>query len=298
MIYIALAIIATFLFCIAHVIEANLATKRFKSPATLIFYLSVLKIVVSSSLFFTGNVTLPPIEVLLLCFLWGAVDVSYLFPIYKSYKLTDTSIVGALGAMGKIPIPLFSFIFLREVLELHQYLGFFVIILSSILLSIKNFKMPRINEAFFLVLFGSTIVTLTTVFGKMALNIDNNWWNLVVYANIFSSLIAFSLYSIPKFKNDIKEHLGDFKRSWKIISLNEVVCAIGHIFNFWSLCHLTVLARVSISGISPFLTMLIGLFLGKIKKQGYNESIDRKSMVKKSICFLFIIFGIFLTIKF
>ncbi|MCL2439382.1 MAG: hypothetical protein FWD15_02600 [Alphaproteobacteria bacterium] len=296
MIYIILAFVATFVFCIAQVIESNLAVKRFRRPATLIFYLSVVKILVCGAFVLTGQITVVPVEVLVVCILWGAGDVIHLFPVYKSYKLTDTSIVGALSALGKVPIPLFAFLFLGEVLATWQYIGFFIIVLGSMALSIEKFRAPRLNEVFFLMLIAATISSMAPIAIKYALAIDGNFLNLVVYANVFSALFAFSFFANPAMRADIKEHFAVFKKSRGVIIASEILCSIGHVLNFYVLGYITVLASIGISSMAPFFVMSIGLFLGVIRKGNFNERADKASVIKKSICFLVITFGIILTI--
>lgn len=83
-------------------------------------------------------------------FLLAFIDVAYLYPYYKAMKVIDTSIVSALFSLGQITIPIMTYLFLDERLRESQYAGFLLIIAASIVLSINDFKMPKLNRAFLL----------------------------------------------------------------------------------------------------------------------------------------------------
>jgi len=288
---------STFAFALAHVIEAHISNQKLKKIPVMLFYISTANFMVASLLFLTGKASVPPIEVLIACFLWGCIDTFTLFFTYNAYKKTDTSIANALSALGKIPMAFLSYFFLGEVLCFSQYVGFGVIIVAAVVLSTNRITKFKLNPAFWLVLTGASIRASSIIVSKYALNIDDSWINMTIYTNLFSSLAGFSLYLFPQNRKDIVSAFPEYLQNFKILLLDEIVCLAGHICYFYSLERMNVLAQSAITSSGPIFTLLIGLFLQRFYKFSFNEKNAPQYVGKKLICFVFIISGILMTVK-
>ena len=72
-------------------------------------------------------------------------------------------VVNALFSLGKIAVPFFAFFLVHERISDIQYLGFFIIIFSSLALTL-NIRRLHLNTSFFLMLFVSIILLATDCF--------------------------------------------------------------------------------------------------------------------------------------
>lgn len=97
----------------------------------------------------------------------GFLDIVYLYPYYTAMKVIDTSIVAALFSLGQITIPVMTYLWLDERLSLTQYIGFAIIIMSSIALSIKGTKIPKLNRAFYYMVGASLLRAFYVVLENM-----------------------------------------------------------------------------------------------------------------------------------
>jgi drug/metabolite transporter (DMT)-like permease len=230
-------------------------------------------------------------------FILGLLDLLYLIPYYKSLKNIDTSIVVALFALGRIIIPILGYILLDEKLRHTQYFGFFIIILSSILLSSQKIKSLKINKAFCLMILSSLIHSIFLVLEKYTINKDTTWINMMIYPLIFSSIIPFALFISHNIKKEILQNFINFKKNISLFLIMELFSFIGLLTITFILPHISSIAKVSISSSTPIFVLIFGLLLKKYKQLNYIENITPYELRKKLFFFLLIGYGTFLVIK-
>lgn len=262
----------------------------------MLFYISWPNMLVASSLFLTGMATIPPWRVLVACMIWGAIDTFTLFFTYAAYKKTDTSVTNGLGRLGMVVSAVLSVVVLGEILNITQYMGYTLIMVTSIILGTNSFKDLKINPAFWLVLIGSSIRACSVIVSKYALNIDLNWVNMTIYTNLFASLAGFSLFLLPNNRREIRAAFPEYLKSFKILLLDEIVCLAGHVCYFYSLGKMTVLAQGAVTSSGPIFTLLIGLILQRLFHVPFNEQSRTGYVIKKMICFTLIGLGIMMTL--
>lgn len=68
----------------------------------------------------------------------------------------------------------------------------------SVALSIKNFRFPKINAAFYLMLFSFSIRSVYSVLEKYTIDADGNWVNMVIYPATLETFITFALFLFAK----------------------------------------------------------------------------------------------------
>jgi len=294
MFVILIAFLSPFFNALASIIECRLLNKFFKHPATMIFYVSLMSFVFLPVLLFFGTPTAVSPTAFCCYLILAAIDVSYLWPYYKAMKEMDTSVVTALLSLGQITIPLLTWLFLNEKLHTSQYIGFFIIVCSSVILSINNFRMPKLNHAFYYMVIVSFIRAVYVVLEKYVLTIDDNWINLMFYTNILTVLLPFSLLFHKKMRKRIRKCLPPYINNWKLFSVNEFCCFLGMASTVFALSRLSAVTSASINASSPIFLLGISLFLSKFFHICLYESLTPKILLKKLVCFSGIIGGIIL----
>jgi len=154
-----IAFLSPFFYAVAVLVESLLSNYTFKHQTTMIFYISMMNCIFLPLLLFFGMPTIPDREVWFFYFVLAIIDVGYLYPYYSAMKVIDTSIVSALFALGQVIVPILSYVILDDVLNLHQYVGFMIIIMASVVLSIKGKKIPKLNRAFYYMLLSSFMLS-------------------------------------------------------------------------------------------------------------------------------------------
>ncbi|MDR1694461.1 MAG: EamA family transporter [Lactobacillaceae bacterium] len=294
--YILISFLRPFFFSLANIIEGKLANTTFKKTTTMIFYISLMNFAFLPLLLFLGRPTIPSFEVFCMLAFIGAVETTYLYPYYMAVKKIDVSIVTALFSLGQISIPIMSFFILGEKLLPTQYLGFFIIIITSIILSIDNLKMPKLNKAFYYMTGVSLLLSFYMIVEKNILNIDDNWINVAFYPTLISGLIP-SVFLLKKdCRKDIVKAFPLYKKNFKLMTLNELICFGAIVATAYGLSGLSPVVLASIAATVPIFTLVISYILTKAFNVYCIETLTKKIVSKKLACFCFIIAGVALAI--
>lgn len=163
---IVLSIIVILFHSCSNIFDNYLSTKIFPRLSNLIFFSGLINLLFLPFCLLFGVPQLLSIQSFGIIFLISFINVFYQYPYYWALKKTDTSIVISLFSLAKIFTPLFAFFFLGEHLKNVQYIGFFLIILSSILLTF-DLKKLKFNASVFLMFLVSIALTIQVILYKI-----------------------------------------------------------------------------------------------------------------------------------
>lgn len=284
------------LFGANNIINGILVNRGFRNPFVLTFYKSITNVLFVPLLFILGEVSFPSYWLLVLYFIVALFDLGYLVPYYVALKHIDTSIVTALFALGRVVILVLSYVFLDERLSFVQYLGFMIIILSSIFLSITSYKNITLNKAFYLMVLSSFMHSLFLVLEKYVINKDGNWVNMVFYPSVFSMIIPFVLFFSVKLRREIGFNFALFKGNIKLFIMMEIFSFIALCTITFVLPYISVEAKAAISSTTPIFVLIMGVILGKCFNVKILENITKKEVIKKVAMFLLIGVGTYLVV--
>lgn len=296
MLFILIAFLAPAFGATACIIESRLSNCTFKRQTTMIFYISLMNCVFLPLVFVFGLPSVPTWQSLLCYAGLALIDVLYLYPFYTALKVIDSSIVAALFSLGQITIPLLSFLFLGEVLSLTQYIGFMVIIMSSVALSIKGTRIPKLSRAFYYMVFASLLRAVYAILEKYVLIEDSNWVNMVVYPNLISGLIPFLFFFRQKWRKDIIKNFPPYLDKFKIFAVNEFICFLEVVAQVYGMSGLSPVVSSSIGATEPIFLLGFCYFMLKKYNIPLNEKISPQVLMKKLFCFVLIILGVILVV--
>lgn len=226
----------------------------------------------------------------------GIIDTLYLFPYYNAVKKIDTSIINSMFALGYIFIPIFAYILLNNSFSVNQIIGCAIILIFNIILNLEKKVKITLNVAFFFMLFTVFLLSISSVIEKLALN-SFDWLGVAFYSSIVSILASFSLIFFNKNRKDIIKNIPNFKKNFYFFFFNELFTFAGNIAGTYSLSYLHVIQNKAINSSQPFFVLFYSFFISLIFNIKLKEKYDRKTIVKKLICFCAIIVGIIMVIK-
>lgn len=296
MFYLFIALLSPFFDAVAIIIESLLSNNTFKRQTTMIFYVSLMDAFFVPLVFLFGLPTIPSAECLWIYLILGIFDIVYLYPYYTAMKVIDTSIVAALFSLGQVIVPILSFLLLDEVLNLHQYIGFAIIIMASVALSIKGTRIPKLSRAFWWMVMSSIAVSCRVVLVKCVMNVDGNWINMVVYPCLVSGVLPFIFLFFKKARKDIARNFPPYLKKFKIFAFNELLCYLGMVCSIYGLSALSPVVSSGISSLQPIYLLATCYFLSTCYSFVLKEKITRQVMMKKLFCFVLIILGVILVV--
>ena len=292
-----IVLFGAFSYALSEIIYGYLCNNQFKNPVTLTFFASIINFLFLPLIFFWGIPTIPPLNVIPAYIALGIIMVLVQIPAYQAFKENDTSVVNCLWSLGKVILPFAAFLFLGEKLSWHQYLGFFLIIFSNIFLNFDASAKSKLNLAFFLMLGCSLFNTACSVIEKYILNEDTNWINLIVYVNIFSTMVTSLLLLNKKIRTDIVKHTPVFTLCWKHFIGAEILSFIGHCCGIYALSKLPLVVKSALSSTESAFILVLSLFMIKVLNFNLKEKVNKKDILRKFICFSFVIIGVILSAK-
>ena len=288
--YVLIAFLTPILHALSCIVDAHFSNNIFKKVPSLVFYATISNIIIIPFLFFFGTPIIPPLEILAILFIIALIEVCYQIPYYHALRNIDTSIVVALFSLGKITIPVLAYFIVNEKLNFTHYCGFGIILLSTFLLNF-DIKKLKINIAFFLMLFVSLLLSLSSVLSKYSLQ-SVDFVTVLFWGSIFATSICLSLLLLPQYRTDIVSSFPQYKKRIKLFLSNEILNQGGTLAGTIALAHLPVLAVKSIGSSQSIFTLLLGFVLYKIFGKSFKENLTHQEVIKKLISFTAIIIGI------
>ena len=287
-----IALLAPIFYTFANIIECKLSNNIFKHPVVMVFYISLMNCLFLPLLLLFGIPSFVSFKLLLIYGVLAVIDVWYLFPYYKAMKVIDTSIVSALFSLGQITIPVLTYFVLDEKLNISQYVGFGIIIVSSVVLSINNFRKLELNRAFYYMVGVSLLRAFYVVLEKYAFKFDSSWINMVVYVNVISCLLPFLFLLNKEYNKKIKKTFEEYRKNTNIFCVNELFCFLGASCCIYGLSKLSAVVSSAINATAPIFVLLISLALKNFFGIKVKETITPFIMLKKVICFALIVVGV------
>lgn len=282
-------------FAVTNVIDAHVSGNILKKTITVVFFASLLNGISLPFLWVFGNIGLLPLHLVPYFLITGLIGIFYLFLYYTALKKTDTSIVSALFALGRIAAPFLAYFLIAEKLGAMQYIGFTVTILFSMLLSLEKTDKLRINSGFWMMLCASVlVVTRDVLFKKVMLEMD--WMNVAFYDILFKYAFLSTFFFVAKARKEIKAIFPSYRKKIKLFFVLEISDQLGNMFYIFALSKIPAVSMEAIFCVQPFFVLLYGLILYKLFGDKFKEKITKKELIRKLACFTLIGIGVYLTV--
>jgi len=282
-------------YAASNIIDSHISNNVFKNVWVVVFYCTIITLLTLPILFLFGIPRIPPTHIIPYVVLGAILHIAVLVAYYLSMRNMDTSIVLACFSMGKIFIPVLAFFMVGEVIRPVQYAGFGIIILFSVFLSLDDVKVMKVNKGLWLVLAASITSSITLVINKKIL-LELDWVSNVFWGNILSAFIVMLFLLLKKHRQEIfSEAPRFFKRGGMFVG-NEMLFQVGVLAESYALAILPVIVFTAIGSTQALFILAYSWALMFICPKHIKEQLDAKSIIKKVICFVFIVIGVVLAI--
>ena len=278
------------------IIDNVLSNHSFKSIYSFIIYIALMDLIIFSPIFyFLFTPSLPSVEILPLFLLLAAANLLYKFPFFTALKLADTSIVTALFSLGRIFVPILAFILVGETLGPFQYVGFGLVIFSTLILT-KTKGVFKINKVFWYMLAVSFFISIEGVFYKMIFE-RTDWSTGVFWSGIISVVLALCLFVLPQARKVVKKDYAIVKKRSPLLIGQGVIDFVAEIGFTLSVSMIPVTVVKGIAGTQPFFVLIYSFFLRKTRfKHLVNEDMAKGSLLRKCLAFALMILGTILIV--
>jgi drug/metabolite transporter (DMT)-like permease len=287
---ILLAFLAPAFFAGGNILDSYLSNTIFKRLTVLIFITTLCYVVSLPLLWWFQPLHLVSFPLLVVAFLLAVMDIIYQYPYYWALRRTDTSIVVSLFSIGKIFVPAFAFLLVHEQLTILQYVGFFMIIFSTMYLSLDS-KKWAFNAAFFLMFFVSLILAGQTVLYKYAFSQDSSWISVFSAVMVVELVLMSFSFINSNNRRDLRLILRSFNKNGAPLLGMEALSLVGNIFTLISLSIIPATVMTGIGSIQPLVALAYAEVFERRRKKFFHESLRYEGVRKKFILFVCIIVG-------
>lgn len=295
MLGILMAFLSPMAYAGSNIFDAFVAGKVFKKITTVIFYAGITNCLGIPILLCFGMPKLMTWEVFPYFFLYMLFEVLYMIPYYMALKRIDTSLVAALFSLAQVFLPILAYYMVNEKLAPLQYLGFSIVIFFNVVLNLEPTKKFKINMGFWLMLIASILVVIQAVLLKRVL-VSFDWISTSFYSILVFNLLIAGMLLLPKWRKDIVCSFPDYIKRWKMFGMMEVCDRVGSMTMIFALSLTPVVIVDTIGAVQPIFVLLYGYILYKLFGNKFKEDISQKLLIKKFVCFIFIIIGVALTV--
>ncbi len=289
------ALIAPIAYSAANLVDNFFVNRRLPNPVMLLFYASMFNLVFLPVIILLDPPQWSGWSTLLLVFVLGVTNFSYLYPYYRALQEGDTSIVIALFDITRLFTPLLAFLFVGEVLHLSQYVGFFLVILSSAALSFEPKKM-KFNRSIFYMIIASAVITVEGLVFKYSFEHGMNWGTAMAGQSVFAFLIPLGLLISAKHRKTIIGGWSTFRLSIPLFALEEFFTFIATSTSKLALTMAPLTAVTTMDSLQPMILLIAAKMLHARFPTFFKEEIDRRNMIKKGTLFCVILFGVWLLV--
>ncbi len=204
---------------------------------------------------------------------------SYVF-YAKALDKGETSRIVPLFQSISIFVLIIGALFFNEIIETDQILGFLVILIGGIILTIERgtFKLFKVDAGFWLMLLTSFIIAVSFLLSDHVLE-HSSFLTLMTYDLLGFSLAGASLLLYGPWRREIVDGIKDANmKKYSFFFINDAVDLSGHFLLKAAFIAAPSTALVSVlSGIQPFyvlmLTILSTLFLPKLIKEDISKHV-------------------------
>lgn len=295
MIWLISALVGALLHGLANIIDNHFTNNLFKGTIPLLFFACLTNILFLPVIFILDFPSLISVSQIPLFLILGLTDILYLYPYYKALQNDDTSVVVSLFSLGKVFVPVLAFLIVGEILKPTQYIGFFIIILSSSLLTLNGTNKFKFNNSFYWMILCTFILAIETVMYKYIFTITT-WGTGFLWGTLSSFVLILPLLFSRNIRINILSQTRIFKENFPLFAFEEFLTFGGSAAYTYAISLMSVTVVSAIVSFQSVIVLIYALTLSRFFPRIFKENISIESIIKKIFLFIIMVLGVILTI--
>lgn len=286
-----LSFLASFCFAIVNVLNKFILSKYLQTPIVQIIAHGIVGFIASLIIYVFRGFSELSYNYIFLAALSGIFNLLTVLFYLKATKIEEISRVAPLFFINSLFVLIVALVFLGETFSALKYLGIFLLITGTILISVKDSR-PSFGKSFWFIIFAAFASAISAVVTKYLLAFSD-FWTIFAYARI-GTMIAL----VPVFCFNLSEIISSTKKlsqkSIGVISTNEILNLMGILFITIASVTGPVTLVKSISSTYPFFVFFIVIILSYFYPQILKEKMKRSILILKFIAITLMFIGIIL----
>jgi len=291
---IVIAFLPPILYSVSNIMESHMSNTNFRNGVAIAFYANVINFCFAPFLLIFGMPSTIAPGTWHLFLAMAVCELAYLVPYYAALRKLQVSVVASLFAMSSLIVPVLSWFILGEKLHPLNYLGFFIVLASSFLIS-KSRGAVRLNRGFWYMAIACSILAVNLIVITQIL-IEMDWLSVLFYHYIFTSMLVCSWLLLKRSRRPIVRAWPQFRDNIGQFFLLDGLEMFASAAGVFSLSILPVVVKDGISNTQPLFVLMIGIMLKTMSSgtMSFKESIQRREILRKGVLLTLMLAGVVL----
>ena len=273
-----LALLASAIYALVVIIDDNMVRKVYPKPIFGAIISGLLALLPLLSLFFV-DITIPKPSLIITAMVAGSLFVFAGFMYFESLLKEAPPIVAALWGLTPAFVPFLAFFFLKETLTINQYVGFILILGSSLAISAVDIKKFKLSPVFYTMLIASILIAFESILLKYLFN-NIDYWSGFIFVSLGMGAAAIFLMIAFKDGRKFPSDLIKLKKWMGIFFITEILAIIGFIVHALAVSGGPVSLVKVIEGTLAIYVLLFAIlfypFFPKLLREATHGNIPRK----------------------
>lgn len=238
---------------------------------------------------------IPSLTIILIALLAGIFYIWLVVPFYKACQYEEVSRIQILWQIMPIFTLIIATIFLNEILSLNDYIGFSLLILGGIIVSLKKVKgIFKLNIAFYLILFATFIAAIHAVLSKYVFT-NADLLSGFVFIRVGAFLMSMTFLISNKHRKILLETFSKMKIKIKSIIGIKAITDLSALFIFSYVLITGPVSLVSVIGnaTKPIFVLILASFITIRFPQIIKEDLTIDSIFNKVIALILVLAGLY-----
>lgn len=291
MLWVFFTLLAQFLWSISNIVDKYLLSRYIKNPMVFLIFMCFFSLISAFIVSFFIQISIPSMNIMILSLLTGVIWVIVILFYFKSLLIEEVSRISPLFSISSIFVLILATIFLNEIFTMEKYVGIFLIVIGSILISLKKHVKFKISKALFFMVIATLFLAIRNVLLKFLLNYLT-YWNVFFWTRVGSFLTApVLIYFFYKPLIKTFKIVKKYPKTAVYVSITEGA-NVGGVFFITVALSIGFASLVSALGqVQPLFILTIATLLSVFKPQIIKEELKGSIIFLKLIAILIIIFG-------
>jgi len=289
------AILAAVLWAGVNTVDKYVLTRWLRNPFIPLFVLGFAGLVASIIVIFLIGIEELSVFHIVIALIGGFFYIFTGILYLHAVKLEEISRVVPLFHLSPLFILLFAFLFLGEVFAPLKYGGIFLLIVGSLLISLKIGNRLYFGKAFGLMIVAAITLAITDTIVKYLLNFAD-FWTVFSYVRIGGALTL-----LPLLYFHLPELIGLFHKTKRkiisVMSVNETINVLAVLGSVIALSLGPVTLVSALISTQAFFLLLFAFMVSKIRPGLIKEDISKSSFFTKLVAIGFMFVGVIIVIQ-
>lgn len=293
MLWFYLALISAAIWAAVNVIDKYVISGFFKKPSAQLVISGVVQLTVGLAAVILFGMEIPNPIIFAICFVAGILGFIATFFYFKA--LFSEEVSRAIPVLYMIPIwtMIFAAIFLGETLSAQQGFGIVLLVLGSVLVSVKKTAKWKIGFTLGLMVLASILYAAEDILLKY-LTTHLSFWGIFFWESL--GFVSGSVVVLAFRRNEV---IGTIKRFKKVALLSvgsETLAAVAGIFLIWSFSLGLVSLATAVTSVQPLFVLFYATLLSIFWPRVIKEELRTEALSLKVIAIGLILVGSLLII--